>query len=177
MTSLVSPADAKALIGTSLSDANLQLVIDRVEAQIAEKVGAPQSDAYDVQVAKTLRGEGSLLFVPTEIYSVVSIVEDDVALDSDEYRAWAGGVIERLSQGTNWGKRCVVTYKPADDRSKRKQVIVDLVRLVLERTALKQESIGGEYSYTAPGDWDAEFRKAMKKLTFQAVLLCLLILT
>ncbi len=169
MASLVSPAEARVLISTSLSDVNLQTVIDRVEAQIAEKIGAPQSDAHDVQVVKTLRGEGTLLFVPTEIYSVLSIVEDDVTMDPDEYQAWAGGVIERLPHGTSWGRRCVVTYKPADDRLKRKEVIIDLVRLVLERTALKQESIAGEYSYTAPTDWEAEFRKAMKRLTFQAV--------
>jgi hypothetical protein len=169
MTSLVSPAEAKALINTSLSDASLQSVIDRVEAQVTEKIGAPQSDAHDVQLVRTLRGEGSILFMPTEIYTVVTVVEDDLAMDPAEYQVWAGGVIERLPTGTSWGKRCVVTYKPADDRLKRKQVIIDLVRLVLERTALKQESVAGEYSYTAPSDWDAEFRKAMKRLTFQAV--------
>ncbi|RPJ38663.1 MAG: hypothetical protein EHM35_04015 [Planctomycetaceae bacterium] len=168
MPSLVSPADAKALISTSLSDANLQLVIDRVEAQIIEKIGAPQVDGMTTTLAKTMRGEGSYLFMPTEIHEIVSIVEDMVTLDADQYQIWAGGVIERLPSGS-WGDRIVVTYKPVDDRLKRKQVIIDLVRLVLERTALRQESVGGEYSYTAPSDWDAEFRKAMKRLTFQAV--------
>ncbi len=168
MTSLVSPALARALIVTSLSDANLQSVIDRVESQITEKIGEPQSDAHDVQVVKTMRGEGNLLFMPTEIYSVVSIVEDDAALDSSEYRSWPGGVIERYPCG-NWGNRIVVTYLPADDRPKRTQVIINLVRLVIERTALKQESVAGEYAYTAPSDWDAEFRKAMKRLMFQAI--------
>lgn len=168
MTSLLSPAEARVLINTSLSDSNLQTVIDRVEAQITEKIGEPQADGYMVQVVKTLRGEGSFLFMPTEIYAVVSIVEDETTLDTDQYQTWAGGVIERLPSGS-WGDRIVVTYKPADDRLKRKQVIIDLVRLVLERTALKQESVAGEYSYTAPSDWDAEFHKAMKRLTFQAV--------
>lgn len=169
MTSLVSPAIARALINTSLSDENLQMIIDRVESQITEKIGAPQTDSMSTEVAKTLRGEGSNLFMPTEIYSVTRIVEDDVLLDADEYQTWPGGVIERLPIGTYWGDRCEVFYKPSDDRPKRAQVIIDLVRLVLERTALKQESIGGEYSYTAPSNWDAEFNKAMKRLTFQAV--------
>ncbi len=170
MPSLVSPADVKALINTSLSDANLQVVIDGVEAQIIEKIGEPQSDGYTTQIVKTMRGEGcGDLFMPTEIYAVVSIVEDETTLDVDQYQTWAGGVIERLPLDATWGKRVVVTYKPADDRLKRKQVIIDLVRLVIERTALKQESVAGEYSYTAPSDWDAEFRKAMKKLMFQAV--------
>jgi len=169
MTSLVSPANVKALVNTPLSDANLQQVIERVEAQITEKIGAPQTDAYATTLVKTLRGEGCNLFVPTEVYNVVSIVEDTVTLTADQYQAWGGGVIERLPMGTDWGDRCVVTYTPKDDRLKRSQVIIDLVRLVLERTAMKSESIAGEYSYSAPEDWDAQFRKAMRKLTFRAV--------
>ena len=169
MTSLLSSAEARVLINTSLSDANLQVVIDRVEAQITEKIGAPQTDTNTTEISKTLRGEGSNLFMSTEIYSIVRIVEDGTLLDSDDYQAWPGGVIERLPIGAYWGDRCEVTYKPSDDRLKRKQVIVDLVRLVLERTALKQESVAGEYSYTAPSDWDVEFRKAIKRLMFKAV--------
>lgn len=170
MASLVSPAHVKALINTSLSDANLQLVIDRVEAQVNAKIGVPQADGYTVEVVKTIRGDGStMLFLPTEIYAVVSIVEDETTLDADQYRVWGGGVIERLPVESHWDDRCVVTYKPADDRLKRAEVIINLVRLVLERTALQSENIAGEYSYTAPNDWEREFRKAMKKLMFQAV--------
>ena len=167
--SLVIPTDVKALINTSLSDANLQTVIDRVEAQITARIGAPQTDAYATEVVKTMRGEGEYLFMPTEIYSVSSIVEDTSTLTSDQYQTWAGGVIERLPDDSHWGDRVVVTYKPTDDRLVRAQVIIDLVRLVIERTAMKSESIAGEYSYTAPDNWDAEFRKAMKRLVFKAL--------
>ena len=167
--SLVTPTDVKALINTSLSDANLQTVIDRVEAQITARIGAPQTDAYATEVVKTMRGEGEYLFMPTEIYSVSGIVEDTSTLTSDQYQTWAGGVIERLPDDSHWGDRVVVTYKPVDDRLKRAQVIIDLVRLVIERTAMKSESIAGEYSYTATDNWDAEFRKAMKKLMFKAL--------
>ena len=167
--SLVTPTDVKALINTSLSDANLQTVIDRVEAQITARIGAPQTDAYATEVVKTMRGEGEYLFMPTEIYSVSSIVEDTSTLTSDQYQTWAGGVIERLPDDSHWGDRVVVTYKPTDDRLVRAQVIIDLVRLVIERTAMKGESIAGEYSYTAPDNWEAEFRKAMKRLVFKAL--------
>ena len=169
MPSLVSPADVKKLVKTAMSDPDLQEVIDRVEAQIVEKIGLPQDNDYTIEITKTLRGGTDSLFLPTEIHSITSIVEDDVALEADEYRVWGAGVIEHLPINSNWGKVCVVTYKPADDRPKRKQVTIDLVRLVIERTAMKSESIAGEYSYTAPEDWDAEFRKAMKRLMFQAV--------
>ena len=167
--SLVSPANVKALINTSISDTDLQTVIDRVEAQINARIGAPQTDAYATEVVKTLRGEGEFIFMPTEIYSVSSIVEDASTLTSDQYQTWAGGVIERLPEESHWGDRVVVTYKPTDDRLMRAQVIIDLVRIVIERTAMKSESIAGEYSYTAPDNWDAEFRKAIKKLTFKAI--------
>lgn len=169
MTSLVSPADVKALINTSMSDANLQTVIDRVEAQITQRIGAPQTDAMATTFTKTFRGEGSYLFMPTEIYSVVSISEDGSALTSDEYETWGGGVIERVPEGSFWGDRMTVVYKPVDDRLERKQVVIDLVRLVIERTAMKSENIAGEYSYSAPENWDLEFRRAMKKLLFQTI--------
>lgn len=169
MTSLVAPGDVKAIVNTSMLEENLQDVIDRVEAQVTAKIGAPQTDAFATSIVKTMRGEGISLFMPTEIYSVVSIVEDGTTLDADQYQTWGGGVIERLPMDSHWGDRCVVTYKPADDRLKRAEVIITLVRLVIERTTMKSEGIAGEYSYTAPDDWDKEFRKAMKKLMFQAV--------
>lgn len=167
--SLVLPATVKALVKTSLSDADLQVIIDRIEAQITARIGEPQTDAMATEVTKTLRGEGFYLFMTTEIHAVVSIVEDETTLSSDEYQTWSGGVIERLPSESNWGDRVVVTYKPTDDRLKRAQVIIDLVRLVIERTAMRSESIAGEYSYTAPEDWDAQFNRAMKRLTFRAV--------
>ena len=170
MTSLVSADDVKKLVNTSIADEDLQAVIDRVEAQVNERIGEPWvGDDTPSEFVKTLRGGGLSLYLPTEINDVVSIVEDTVTLDADQYQTWGGGVIERLPAGTNWGDRCVVTYEPVDDRLKRTQVIVDLVRLVIERSAMKQESIAGEYMYTAPENWDAEFRKAMKRLVFKAV--------
>jgi hypothetical protein len=169
MTSLVAPAEVRVLINTGLSDANLQTVIERVEAQITAKIGAPQTDLMATTVTKVMRGEGNLLFMPTEIYEVVSITEDLTLLTSDQYQTWSGGVIERLPSDSKWGERMTVVYKPTDDRLARAEVIINLVRLVLERTAMKSENIAGEYSFTAPDNWEAEFHKAMRRLTFKAV--------
>lgn len=169
MTSLVSPTDVRALVKTSLEDGDLQNVIDRIEAQVAERIGEPQTDGMATTITKTFRGEGFYLFLPTEIHEVVSIVEDSATLTGDEYQTWAGGVIERLPSESYWGDRIVVTYKPKDDRKVRSQVIIDLARIVIERTAMKGESIGGEYSYTAPENWDVQFNQAMKRLSFKAL--------
>lgn len=168
---LVTAETAKKQIITSLGDEDLQAIIDRIESQITARIGEPWADDdTPTEVEKTLRGEGTSLFLPTGIYDVVSIIEDDAELTADEYRVWGnGGVIERLPIESNWGKVCVVTYKPMDDRFKRIPVIIDLLRLTLERTAMKSENIAGEYSYTAPDNWDAEFRKAMKRLVFKAL--------
>lgn len=168
--SLVTAETAKKQINTSIGDDDLQEIIDRIESQITARIGAPWDGDTAPEIEKTLRGEGASLFLPTGIYEVVSIVEDDVTLTEDEFRVWGnGGVLERLPVGTNWGDVCVVTYKPMDDTFKRVPVIIDLLRLTLERTAMKAESIAGEYSYTAPDNWDAEFRKAMKRLVFKSV--------
>jgi hypothetical protein len=169
LTSLVSPNDVRPLVNTGLTDDELQVVIDRIEADITARIGAPQTDAYTTTLTKTLRGEGPHLFMPTEIYAVVSITEDGAALAAGDYQTWAAGVIERLPSDSNWGDRNVVVYKPVDDRLRRTQVIIDLARIVLERTAMKSEDIAGEYSFEAPDDWDAEFRKAIKRLQFKAI--------
>jgi len=169
MTSLVSPADVRALVKNDLTDLQLQGVIDRIEAQVTERIGAPQDDSMSTTITKTFRGEHYYLYMPTEIHEVVSIVEDSATLTGDEYQTWAGGVIERLPSESYWGDRIVVTYKPKDDRKVRSQVIIDLARIVIERTAMKGESIGGEYSYTAPENWDVQFNQAMKRLLFKAL--------
>jgi len=169
MTSLVSPTDVRALVKTSLTDPELQDVIDRIEAQVSARIGQPQDDSMTTTITKTFRGEGYYLFMPTEIHAVVSIVEDSTTLTGDEYQTWAGGVIERLPSESYWGDRITVTYKPTDDRKVRSQVIIDLARIVIERTAMQSESVGGEYSYTAPEDWDAQFNQAMKRLLFKAL--------
>lgn len=168
MTSLVSVDEAQALLNSSLSETDLQAVIDRAEAEITARIGEPQNDGGTVQIAKTLGGEGGELFLPSEIASVVSIVEDGATLTSDEYQIWGGGVLERLPPGAGWGSRIVVTYKPADDRPRRKTAIIDLVRLDLNRTALQAESVAGEYSYTA-SDWEVERKRILKRLAFPVV--------
>lgn len=170
--SLLTVAEARARVNTSLTDDQLQDVIDQVEAEITGLIGPPQDDGNTVTHTVTKRGGTSCLFMPSEIGSVVSIVEDTVTLESTQYQIWPAGVIERLP--VDWalwgGDRCVVTYKPADDRPKRKGVIIDLLRLDLSRTTMEEESIGGdEYSYKTAGNWDQKRREIMKRIRFTAV--------
>lgn len=171
MTSLVSSSVAKKQINTSMLDADLQSIIDRIEADITARIGAPWAgDEVPSELTKTMRGGNPSLFMPTGIYSVTSIVEDGAALAVSDFRVWGnGGVIERLPIGTTWGTVCIVTYKPVDDRFKRIPVIIDLVRITLERTDMQSENIAGEYYYSAPKDWDDQYRKTIKRLIFKAI--------
>lgn len=167
--SLLTVAEARAQINTGLSDAELQAVIDRIEAEIEARVGPNQDDTGNVTHEVTRRGGSECLFMPSEISSVSSIVEDETTLDSDEYQTWPAGVIERLPVNLGiWGDRCVVTYKPADDREIRKSATIDLLRLDLNRTGMKSESIGGEYSYTAE-EWNQQRREIMRRIGFISV--------
>jgi len=170
MANLVTAAEVKVLVNTSLTDGQVDTVIEQVEADITALIGGPQDDGMSVELVETVRGgEGFYLFMPTEISSITSVVEDTYTLDSDNYQIWDGGQIERLPAGTNWGERIVVTYKPTDDRIKRTRAIIDLVRLVIEQTGMKEESIAGEYKYVAPDNWEAEFRKVLRRLMFTPV--------
>lgn len=169
MTSLLTIAECRALVKTALLDADLQVVIDRIEGQITKRIGAPQDNTGNITVTETVRGKGENLFLRVPFSAVVSVTEDGVLVDAAEYQSWGpSGMIERLPEHSIWGAVCVVVYKPSDMRDERKQATIDLVRLTIERTAMNSESIAGEYSFTAP-DWDASFRKIMRKLCFTEV--------
>lgn len=170
MPNLVSAADVRVLVNTPITDEQLDSIIARVEAEITKKIGAPQNDAGTVEIVKTLQGgEGESLFFPTDLAAIVSVVEDGTTLDPDEYQIWSAGVLERLPSGAHWGRCCVVTYKPADDRLMRIPAIIDVVRIELNRTALKSENFASEYSYSAPENWEKERKKIIKRLTFTAL--------
>ena len=70
------------------------------------------------------------------------------------------------ASGGVWGSHVEVTYKPKDQHLKREQATIDLVRVMLSQTALKAESVAGEYSYQAPANWELEKRRIMRRLSF-----------
>jgi len=169
MTALLTAAECRVLVRTSLSDEDLQAVIDRIEAVITKKIGAPQDETNSVTITETVEGDGEHIFVKVRFSEIVSITEDGASVDADDYRAWGdSGMIERLPEGYQWEDVCVVTYKPVDQRDERKEATINLVRLTLERTAMASESIAGEYSFNAP-DWDKAIKRELKNLCFAAV--------
>lgn len=175
-TTLLTAADVKARINTSLSDASVDDIIAEEDRAIVRVVGAHYSTsgtpAVVDNVTETLRGNGHTgLYLKRRYTEIVSITEDGDAIDNSDDTEWVEwgeqGRIERLPQDSIWtlGAKFVVTYKPEDDNDLRRAALVDLVRIALHRTALKSESVGDQYSFSAP-EWEAARAAVINRLTF-----------
>lgn len=171
--SLLTVDELRAQVQTGVDDVELQTIIDREEAEIIARYGA-HADGSSA-IVETVDGGSGSLYLKRRVLSITSISERQslggaaTTLSSTQYHVWAGQArVTRLSEGTRWGRSVTVTYVPADDRPLRTQVVVELVRQALEQTAMKQESVAGEYSFTAP-DWESQRRRLMKRLEFPAI--------
>ena len=169
MTNLVSIDEARALIVSDLTDDQLSDVIERVETDVTDRIGDPQNDAGSTELTELIEGLTENIYLARPITSITSITEDGTALDSDVFRSWPGeGRVERLAAGAKWGTVITVVYKPQDQRSARKQAIIDLTRIQISRTSFNSESIAGEYSYSAIS-WDAEALRILRRITFKPI--------
>ena len=174
--SLLDVSELKPLVPSPLSDDELDILIERVETQITAVIGEPYSDA-STTISETHAGYSRSLYLKRPISSVSTLTEYQALTDTtgtvltegETFYVWPDqGRIERLG-ASKFGARVIVAYVPRDDREKRKQVIIDLVRLYVSRTGLKQESLTGAFAYTAPENWDAEVQRACRRLRFKAV--------
>ena len=178
--SLLTVAELKAQIRTSLTDAQIQSVIDREEAEVIKLYGAHYV-GISTTVSETLAGAMRNLYIRRRLTSVTSITEYQTSDSTDgtlltavtDYRIWAAqGRIERMPSNNIsgygvgvWGAIVTAVYVPADDNDLRRAAIIDLCRLALERTALQSENVGGEYSYTAP-KWGEARAEILQRLGF-----------
>lgn len=172
--SVTSVGFVRGLVQTGLSDAQVQGLIDAAEEDITQMIGDPFVDV-STPITETVQGEGYEVFVKRPILSLSSVTDYAALSDTtgaaltenDDYFPWKKqGRLTRL--GTVWGKKVTVAYVPVDDREKWKAAVADLVRLQIARMPMASESVAGEFSYSAP-HWEAERRKIMKRLSFQAV--------
>jgi hypothetical protein len=174
--SLVTIAELRAQVKSSLTDAQLQAIIDREEAEVIRLFGVHYTDVAQT-ITETLEGGEKTIYLRRPIVSITSITEDGTLVDPLSYRVWpAQGKIRKISgvqawlagddeSPLEWGEVLIVVYKPADDNLLRKAVIIDLARIALSRTGMQSESFAGEYSYTA-AQWDDERSKILRRLKF-----------
>lgn len=164
---LLTVADARMHINTGLADADLGAIIAREEAELIRKCGAHGDGT--TPITETVDGGNGDLFLSKPFVSISSITEravpfaDVVTVDTTTYLGYPRqGRI--LRNGVRWGSVVNVTYIPVDETARRVQVLIELVRLAIEQTAMKSESVAGEYSYSAP-EWEAQraaiYRRAM----------------
>lgn len=181
MANLVSAAEVQVLVGTSVSSANLDTIIEREEQAIIDMYGAHYVDVNTAISETHVREVGAPagdIFLRRPILSMDSLTEKvdwtstAVALTENvDYVTVPGqGRLVRLNQA--WGRVATVAYVPQDDRLKRKRAIIEMVRLALARTAMRSENIAGEYSYTVAGGndadlpWERERAKILASLGF-----------
>lgn len=141
-----SLAEVRALVTTSLSDVDLQSIIDREEAWLAGQVGpltGARTDTYRPGLTD------ATLYLRRRAESV-TVTDDGVALvaDTDYLFTPASGAIRRGSYlaPQSWAGVVTVAYIPNDEAAV-KRAVIELVRGTLGETGMDSERIG-EYEYT-----------------------------
>jgi hypothetical protein len=155
----------------SLSMFALQQVIDGEDQAMEHYLGAHFSGE---EVAEELEGGQRELFLSRPIHSDTSLYsisvveyteESGILLEASQFYAWRlQGRLTRL-MGSGWAKRVVVRFVPANDSLQRKAAMIEILRLIIERTAMKSENIAGEYSFSAP-DWERERIRIYRRFGF-----------
>lgn len=149
--STLSVAELQAQVETDLGSTALQQIIDAVERDILEWAGAVSAEIQEYDETDLL----TTIRLPVQGASVTSIVEftdaehapTKTTLAASDYELSSDGwEIRRKSTGTNardlWGWHIVVTYVPATDTARRKQVAIQLARLEIDHSAQASERIG-----------------------------------
>lgn len=151
VASVTSLAEVRALVTSSLSDVDLQAIIDREESWLAGRVGAlsgARTDTYRPGLGD------ATLYLRRRAESVV-VTDDGATLtaDTDYLFTPSTGAIRRVSsidptgsQTAVWRGVVTVTYTPSDSAAV-KRAVIELVRGTLGETGMDSESIA-DYSYT-----------------------------
>jgi hypothetical protein len=144
---LLTVAEARGLLTTSLDDDALRAFLDAAEETIAERLGPLVEDALPDRVERGA-WQGPLARLARRAASMSSVVEGDVMLGADDYALRPGGeVLERLATGTHpaarWNGLVTITYTPASDIAERCRLQAALVKLDLaHRPGIAAASIG-----------------------------------
>ncbi len=158
--SLISVEKVTVQIPTDLPETTIKAIIDREEAEIVRRFGSNWSAA--LSLTENQNGGTPYVFVDRPIETIASITESgdnfttSNLLVAAEWRevGSSAGEIERLNRGMpiNFQRDVRIIYSPVDDTLERQAVMIELVRIALERQVMAKETVGGEYSYQSP-EW------------------------
>lgn len=163
--SVTTLANVKNRIPVDLTDAELQIMIDRIESRLTQIYGAPGATARTDTFYDAGNGYVKLPrnFVSIEaVYNGTTVdTEVDDPLEATDYRA-TGATIRRLPYGYSWLDTIVVEWTPTDITDEWIECVIDIVRLRLARTAHRAERTA-EWSYSG-AQWEEDEREIMARL-------------
>ncbi len=168
---LLTTEQLRNQVSTGLTDPALQAILDREEAELVRRIGAHPDGV--TAVVEMRQPEALHVYLCYPVVSVSSVEERALGsttwatVTTNAYEVDPGSAYLELVSGT-WGARVRVTYIPTDQRPRRAAALIEIIRLALERTAMKSENIAGEYSYTAP-EWDIVRADIYRTLGFMEV--------
>lgn len=159
--SLLTLAEARALVSTRLGDVDLQGVIDREEAWLARRIGALSgSRTQTFHVRSADRDDPVRLRRPT---STVTVTDAGVLLAGSSVRLLRNGAAVEKTTGS-WTGPVAVASTPNDTEEVRR-VIAELIRVGVSASPYESETIG-DYSYSrgSAGTPDAQRHALVRDL-------------
>lgn len=172
---LLTVAQARMRITTDLDDTDLAAIIADEQAMLVARLGAVPDGATAITETHYLDRAQQSVYLHRPVLSVTTVTEaaaigeTAATLTASQYTAISKqGRLIRLDAGATWGAVVTVTYVPEDQSAKWRAVLIELVRLAIEQTAMQAESVAGEYSYTAP-NWNEARARLYRRLQFPIV--------
>ena len=135
----------------------IQGYLDSAEEEILAILGGFVTDSSGepeaIEELITTRGNGDILMLSRRASYIVSIVEGDTTLTSDDYQVMSSGqTLRRLDDGSNpasaWNGRVRVKYEPLSDAGIRERVQLALVELEVNSSPGSRSERIGEWSET-----------------------------
>ena len=163
---MVALARVKERIETDLSDAELQAMIDKVNAEIEARFGPNAEITVHLDGDRELAGDRRFLSLtrPADQAQTITVVEIDgtteTTLAADDFRVLhRGRTLERRVGGTNgrltWQRLVKVTYTPVSDARQRDEVTIKLVQLDITYRGLDKQEGAGDFSRSGSVTADA----------------------
>lgn len=152
----LSVDDLREFVGTNLSEAAVQRLLDAAYRDVYERVGTTADLTEQITA-----GSGPLLMLSQAAEAIVSVTEDvrgtATALDPDDYDLRpSGSLLERLDSGPNptssWHGLIEVVYTMTITDADRDRVVTELVTFDANHHAglASQSSDSWSESYIAP---------------------------
>lgn len=130
--------EARALVTTSLSDADLEDVIEREEAWLARRIGPLEGERIETFVSR----DGDEVLRLQRPADSVAVEDDSGSLSAFSYRRWSDVVPGTSTASLSWAGDVLVTYTPNDELEVKRSLIT-LVRLAVSESAYASQAAGG----------------------------------